>query len=367
MDVFTEQQMFYMQRAVDLGEKGRITAAPNPWVGCVIVKNHTIIGEGFHTQPGMDHAEKVAIDATNVSLKDAEVYVTLEPCNHYGLTPPCTDLLIKHKVRKVFVALRDPDERVSGQGIAKLKASGIKVVEGLEAEKAEASLKPYLHQRRYGSPWVVLKTAVSIEGQVADCHGSSKWLTCKQAREDVGFLRASSQAVIIGKKTALLDNPLLTARKASQQLYDRQPMKIILDTDGNLPNDLNVFLNPERVLYVTSNEISLKNLQKKESLGIEILKVRKDDNGLDLHVIIDYLKKKKFLQVLIEGGRCLHTSFLNKGLANSLIVYQGSKVLGDQGMSMFSDIGRDLSSSLILKLISVDKLGTSTKTVYDFV
>ncbi|QVE49422.1 bifunctional diaminohydroxyphosphoribosylaminopyrimidine deaminase/5-amino-6-(5-phosphoribosylamino)uracil reductase RibD [Chlamydia crocodili] len=367
MEDFSEQQLFFMHRAIELGEKGRFSAPPNPWVGCVIVKNGQIIGEGYHEKKGRPHAEENAINSTSVSVEDSDVYVTLEPCCHYGRTPPCVNLLIKHKISTVYVALLDPDNRVAGKGIFTLRQAGIRVCQGLGKEEAEESLKSYIYQRTFHKPWIVLKSAATLDGQTADSDGESQWITCPEARIDVGRLRASSQAIVVGSKTVLQDDPLLTARKPSGELYPHQPLRVVVDSLGTVTAQAKIFHSPGQSLYVTTTQCSKDHIKNIEKLDVEILVTEPRNSRVNLHELISYLSTKHILQVLIEGGSILHTAFLRERLANALIIYLGPKIFGDQRKPLFGDLGYRLDSAqkILPKFSKV--LGNSLKTCWEIV
>lgn len=365
MEDFSEQQQLFMRRAIEIGERGRITTPPNPWVGCVLVKNGKILSEGYHEYPGGPHAEEIAIRKAHVSLEGAQVYLSLEPCSHYGKQPPCTDLLIKHRVAEVFIALKDPDCRVSGKGIESLKNVGIRVHVGLEEARARKSLQPYLYQRSSCSPWVVLKSAASIDGQVADRNSQSQWITCPEARHDVGFIRACSQAVIVGAGTVIADNPKLTARRASGELYARQPLRVVLDSSGRVPKESQVFHLGGEVLYVTTKHCPSQHLQYLEALGVEIACVKASSSGVDLHEVMRLLANKHFLQVLVEGGATVHTEFLKHHLANAIILYYGPKILGDQKKPLFKELGDCLHTAQAVLPLSADFVGNSLKVFWE--
>src|SRR2546421_3538656 len=201
-----------MAAAVALGEQGRLTAAPNPWVGCVLVRDSEIVGRGFHRAAGEPHAEALALAQAGGRARGATAVVTLEPCTHFGRTPPCTPALVEAGVARVVVAVLDPDPRVSGRGVEELRAAGVAVDVGVGAAEAEASLRPYLHHRRTGRPLCLLKAAVSLDGRTAAADGTSQWITGPEARADSHRLRVESQAVVVGAGTALADRPALTAR-----------------------------------------------------------------------------------------------------------------------------------------------------------
>src|SRR5256885_12437814 len=227
-----------MAEAVALGERGRLTAAPNPWVGCVVVAaDGRVAGRGFHHRAGEPHAEVHALREAGDRARGATVYVTLEPCAHQGRTPPCAPALVEAGVRRVVVAVLDPDERVAGRGIRLLAAAGVAVEVGVGAEPAARSLGPYLRHRRTGRPLCLLKTAASLDGRTAAADGASQWITGPEARADAHRLRAESGAVVVGAGTALADRPSLTFRGVDfgEAPTPAPPLRVLLDAAGRVP------------------------------------------------------------------------------------------------------------------------------------
>ena len=225
-----------MQQALALANQARWHAPPNPWVGCVIVNNKTVIGKGFTQPPGQAHAEVCALREAQEKAQGATLYVTLEPCSHTGRTPPCTQAIIQAGIKKVVIAQMDPDQRVSGKGIIQLQEAGIEVYQGLCQEQAEISLTPYLYQRRTQLPYTLLKAAVSLDGRLAAVDGTSQWISSPEAREAAHLQRAASQAIVIGAKTALNDQPRLTVRHPT--VHPRlAPLRVLLDAKGRVPTE----------------------------------------------------------------------------------------------------------------------------------
>jgi diaminohydroxyphosphoribosylaminopyrimidine deaminase/5-amino-6-(5-phosphoribosylamino)uracil reductase len=330
--------MNFMECAADAGERARYHAPPNPWVGCVIVKNDKIVGEGFTQPPGQHHAEITALQKAGEEAKGSTVYVTLEPCAHFGRTPPCSQALIRAGVAKVCVALQDPDPKVAGKGISELRHAGIVVEVGLAAERVKKSLAPYLHHRTTGLPWCVAKAAISIDGRMTAVDGSSKWITCEHARKDVHELRAQSQAIIIGAETALKDRPQLTVRDFHAEGM-RQPLRIILDSQGRVPREGPLF-DPDlaETLVITGKQ--------------------------PLKQILSDLGRRGILQVLIEGGPKVLTSFWKENLINQLVVYMGPRLLGSSGKALFDLEIPNIELSPRLELLDSKILGSSVRTSY---
>ena len=314
-----EQHRQYMLRAIELAAKGRLTTWPNPWVGCVIVKNGKVIGEGYHRIRGEPHAEPNAVCNATEDIEGSDVYVTLEPCSHHGLTPPCCELLTRMRVARVFVAQVDPDEKVSGRGINYLNARGISTFVGICNKEATYQLRSYLHHRRTGRPWVLGKIACSINGSINCLDGTSQWITSANSRSDVHRLRAESQAVIVGVKTVLADDPLLTVRGAEAANIKSQPLRVILDPRGRtLTEELSHLKvrNPkvsQSVFFTTKETDSIQ----------EIVNVPMIEEGtINLDCVLSYLGKKGILQVLVEGGADTLSNFIQADLLNELVVYQ---------------------------------------------
>ncbi|MCC5831612.1 MAG: bifunctional diaminohydroxyphosphoribosylaminopyrimidine deaminase/5-amino-6-(5-phosphoribosylamino)uracil reductase RibD [Chlamydiales bacterium] len=313
-----------MRWAIRLGEKGRITAPPNPWVGCVLVKEGEILGEGYHLAPGHPHAEAIALEKAGALAKGCTAYVSLEPCVHRGRTPPCAHALINAGVKKVVIPFEDPDPRVSGRGVKALERAGVEVVMGIAKEEAERSLRPYLHQRCRRIPFCVLKAAMSIDGRTAAEDGTSKWITSEEARCDVHLLRAQSQAILVGSETARLDRPRLTVRGFEVE----QPLRVLIDSKGRVPPEGPLFdptLAP--TLVFTEN-------RRWEKEGIEVIELPK----ITLNAILEELGRREVVQLLVEGGSALHARFLKERLADLFCLYIGNCLLGPQGRPLIPDL-----------------------------
>lgn len=323
-----EQQLFFMRWAIELGEKGRLTAPPNPWVGCVVVKDGEILGEGYHVAPGEKHAEVIALEKAGKLAKGATLYVSLEPCVHQGRTPPCVNILVDSGIRRVVIPLLDPDHNVSGKGVKYLQQAGIDVVVGIGAEDAARSLQPYLHHRKTKRPFCLLKAAMSLDGRTAAADGSSQWITGEEAKENAHQLRAESQAILIGSQTALTDLPQLTVRGIAVR---KQPLRVVLDRGGKVPA-----MGPLFDTTLAPTMIFTCNSEKKtewEQKGVEVI-VSKD---LVLEEVLEELGKREILQVLVEGGSHIHSTFIKAKQAHHFTLYIGGCLLGDEGKPLLSD------------------------------
>ena len=327
----TVNDLKFMLRAISVAERARQWAPPNPWVGCVLVKDRKVIAEGWTQEFGGKHAEVVALEKAGAAAKGATAYVTLEPCAHHGRTGPCCEALQKSGVKRVVIALEDPDPQVSGAGIQRLRNADIEVTVGIGAASAEDQLRPYLHQRRTGMAYPLLKTASSIDGRVAAADGRSQWISGTAAREDAHRLRAASQAILVGAGTALVDQPRLNVR-LPDVTPSKAPLRVLLDGSGRVPTTGPLFdpgIAPTLVL--SSDACAPEARQAWEAAGAEVAVVERKGDGLDLRQVLQELGRRGVLQVMVEGGAAVHGSFLREDLAEELVVYIGPKLLGENG------------------------------------
>ena len=354
-------------RAVALGENGRRSAPPNPWVGSVVVDEQgAIAGEGWHQRPGTPHAEIHALVTAGERARGGTAYVTLEPCAFQGHTPPCADALIAAGVRRVVVALEDPDTRVAGRGLARLRAAGLDVEVGPGATSARRSLAPYLHHRRTGRAWCLVKTAMSLDARTAAADGSSRWITGVVARADAHRLRAESQAVVIGAGTALADHPSLTARDVDPPV-DRQPLRVLLDARGRVPASGPLFdtaLAP--TLVVTTEGAPSEAVDAWQAAGAKVETVPAVAGGVDLEATLDLLGRRDVLQAMVEGGATLHGALLAAGLVDRLVAYVAPTVLGPGGLSAFPqpDVGT-MADAEAWRLLSATTLDDDVRLEYE--
>jgi diaminohydroxyphosphoribosylaminopyrimidine deaminase/5-amino-6-(5-phosphoribosylamino)uracil reductase len=331
----------FMGMALSLGERGRLTAPPNPWVGCVLEREGHVVGAGFHQAPGEPHAEVVALTEAGEHARGSTAWITLEPCSHHGRTPPCAAALLAAGVARVVVALTDPDPRVSGRGIEQLRAAGVSVEVGPGADAAAASLRPYLHHRSTGRPQCVHTAAVSLDGRTAAADGSSQWITGPEARVDTHRLRAASQAVVIGAGTALADRPMLNVRHL-EELPPRQPTRVLLDSTGRVPATGPLFdpaLAP--TLVVTTPSVAPEAVKNWLEVGAEVAEVPSapEGAGVDLHAALTVLGDRGVLQAIVEGGPTLHGALVRAGLADRMVLYVGGRLLGAGGLPLLAGPG----------------------------
>lgn len=346
-----------MEQAIALGEKGRYTAPPNPWVGCVFSKGNEIIAVGHHEKAGLPHAEINALKAAGDRAKGATCTLTLEPCCHHGRTPPCTEALIAAKVARVVIGTSDPDPRVAGKGVAALRAAGIEVVIGVLKEKVEASLKPYLYHRSHKRPYCILKAAVSLDGKIAAQDGSSQWISTEEARKDSHILRAASQAILVGSGTALKDDPSLTHRL--EGLTTPQPLRVLLDRKGVVsPTGKLADCTLAKTLVATSGQAPAQWRKSWEAQGAEVVVVE------ELGSLMEILAARGVLQLLVEGGSEIMGAFFSAGFANQLTLYFGPRLIGRTGIPLLPLEFESLKESPTVQLERVERLGQTIRADY---
>ena len=356
-----------MRRAVELGEAVRRRTAPNPWVGCVLVRDGEIVGEGSTEPPGGRHAERVALEAAGDRARGATAYVTLEPCAHQGRTGPCVEPLIATGVAAVVIGVEDPDPNVSGAGVAQLRAHGIPVELGSCRDLVERSLAPYLHHRRTGRAYCVLKTAISLDGRTAAADGSSRWITGPEARADAHRLRAESQAVVVGSGTALADRPALTARDTEPPLH--QPRRVLLDARGRVTAEGPLFdatLAPTLVITTDHAPAAARDAWTAAGAKVEVVGPGPAGQGVDLADVLRLLGHEGVLQALIEGGATVHGAFVAAGLANRMVAYIAPVLLGSGGRSALEWHGPEsITDAMRATVIAVDLVGNDLRIELD--
>jgi len=327
----------FMQQALQLAAKGRFTTAPNPNVGAVVVKAGQIIGQGYHCQAGLPHAEVYALQQAGENAAGATCYVTLEPCSHYGRTGPCALALVAAKVSRVVVAMLDPNPLVAGKGVALLRQAGIEVEVGLCEGEARALNPGFLSRMERQRPWLKLKLACSLDGAIALASGESQWLTGPQARADVQLERAQSHAVLSTATTVLRDDARLTVRTdpgALPTLADgtlRQPIRIILDRQRKLTGQELLFQQPGPIWLIQSNQ-----LPQAEDWGqVRHFSVSEQNEQLDLSQVMTLLAAQQINDVWVEAGATLATTLWQQGWVDELIVYQAPLLLGGAAQPLF--------------------------------
>jgi diaminohydroxyphosphoribosylaminopyrimidine deaminase/5-amino-6-(5-phosphoribosylamino)uracil reductase len=353
----------WMARAVALAEGGRGTTSPNPMVGAVLVRDGRVVGEGFHLAAGLAHAEAVALAAAGDQAAGATCYVTLEPCAHHGRTPPCADALVAAGVARVVAAMVDPDPRVAGAGIERLRAAGVAVEVGAGAAAAATQNAAYLTHRRLGRPRVTLKAAASLDGKVAAPDGSSQWITGPAARADAHRLRAEADAVLIGAGTALADDPRLTVRLPDHR--GRQPLRVLADAAGRVGTGGRLFDGEAATLVATTPTAPAAAVEAWRAAGAEVLVCKEVPAGVDLDDLTKRLGERGVLELLVEGGPRLQASLWAAGLADRLVWYLAPLAIGgERAPGLLAGAGAaTLADARRLWLASVDRLGDDLRVV----
>lgn len=347
----------YIDLCLALAKKGRGAASPNPLVGCVVVKDGAIVGAGYHEKFGGPHAEINALDNAGDNARGAELFVNLEPCSHYGKTPPCADAIIEAGVKRVVVGVIDPNPLVSGKGVERLREAGIEVRTGVREERCKDLNRFFFKRVSEGVPYVTLKIAQTLDGKIADRDGGSKWITSATSRRKVHRLRSGYDAVLVGANTARADDPRLTVRMTE----GRDPLRIVIDSRLRLRATLKCFTERgDRTVVLALNETKKKarKLATLRDLGVRVVHVRKArDGGVDLK---DALKKIVGLGVnslLVEGGAKIFTAFVAKELFDEIRIFAAPMFLGG-GKSAIGDVGaRSLREAKRLEVVEVERSG----------
>lgn len=329
--VFAPDDYRHMQHALRLATEGLFTTTPNPRVGCVLVKEGQVVGAGYHIRAGGPHAEVHALAQAQGNARGATAYVTLEPCSHYGRTPPCAQGLIEAGVAEVVVAMQDPNPQVSGRGIAMLNQAGIRTRLGLLEAEARALNRGFLSRMERQRPWVVMKIGASLDGKTALANGESQWITSPQSRADVQRLRAECCAILTGVGTVLADNPSLTVRQLD---IGRQPLRVIVDSQWSAPRHSQVFQDGNPTLWVG---ISPRPEGDSDGLpkSVACCELSPNKNGrVDWRALLSELAKRGVNQLMIEAGATVNGSLLEEGWVDELVLYQAPVILGGAGRNM---------------------------------
>ncbi|MDD6318227.1 MAG: bifunctional diaminohydroxyphosphoribosylaminopyrimidine deaminase/5-amino-6-(5-phosphoribosylamino)uracil reductase RibD [Succinatimonas hippei] len=365
----------YMARALKLASHGLYTASPNPAVGCVIVRDGKIIGEGWHHRAGEGHAEIMALESVNGSVKGATVYVTLEPCSHYGRTPPCAVRLVHEGIKRCVIAVGDPNPKVSGRGVRILKSAGIEVKTGVLEKKAWFLNRAFMKAITSDKPFVTVKTGMSLDAKIALKDGQSQWITSARSRSQTMDLRARSDAIITGSGTVIADNPRLSVRyaelpgKAKKKVSEseiRQPLKVVLDSRSRLnPDDFELFKAGGRVLWCTAQKKEQSVREERIDDRVTRLYVPSEGGHISLSGVLEYLGAHQIRRVLVEAGGTLTGSFISADLADEVYAFVAPVLLGTQSQSAFVlSAPQTLSESARLCLHSVKKIGDDVRLHY---
>jgi len=325
----------YMSLALRLAAKGLYTTDPNPRVGCVIVKNDHIIGQGWHQKAGGPHAEIHALQQAGNEAKGSTAYVTLEPCSHHGKTPPCADALIQAGVARVVAAMQDPNPLVAGEGLRKLAAAGIQVQSGVLLAQAEELNPGFIKRMRHKTPYVRCKLAMSVDGRTALANGVSQWITGASARRDVHHLRSRSSALLTGINTVLADDPSLNARLDDDGIEVLQPLRVVVDSRLRMPVQAKMLSLPGTTLIATVNNDGQKISQLRQR-GAEVIVMDQRDGRIGLDSLLQYLADQQINEVMVEAGPVLNGALLQQHLVDELIIYMAPCLLGDSAKGLFA-------------------------------
>ena len=348
-----------MQMALDLAVKGEGFTAPNPMVGAVLVKDGRVVGGGYHQKAGGPHAEINAIDAAGSQAKGATLYVTLEPCNHTGRTPPCTRKIIEAGIKRVVLAMKDPNPTVAGGGAEFLKQEGVQVTTGVCREQAQKLNEAFVKYVQSGRPFVIAKCAATLDGRIATRTGDSKWVTGEEARRFVHRLRHAVDAIMVGVNTVRTDNPSLTTRLPGGRGKD--PVRIILDTHLSIPPDAGLLrqASDSDTILVAGRAAGPDRKTAFENQGIRVLESELKDGLIDLHALMQQLGAMEITSLLIEGGSRVLSSAFGAGIVDKIFFFYAPKILGgDDGVPICSGRGAALMrESIAVGNIEVHRFG----------
>ena len=360
--MFSSDDHAYMSQALQLAEKGLYSTSPNPRVGCVIVRDGKIAGSGWHVQTGQPHAEINALNIAGGAAQGATVYLTLEPCSHYGRTHPCAEALIRAKVAKVIIAMQDPNPLVAGKGASLLKQSGINVLVGLMGEWAKDLNVGFVSRMTNNRPWVRMKIAASLDGKTALNNGVSQWITGEAARHDGHRFRARSCAVLTGIGTVLEDDPQLSVRFIETS---RQPLRIIIDSQLKIPTTAKVLRGEGELIFTTTD--NKERISALKEAGARPIILPSEKGKIDLAGLMQILADFEINELLVEAGNRLSSAFIREGLVDELIIYLAPHLIGNRAMGMLQlPELTDLSEKYNLKIKDLRMVGEDIRIMSRF-
>ena len=315
-----------MMRALELATLGRGKVAPNPMVGAIIVKDGKVIGEGYHKRYGDNHAEVNAFENSTEDVTGATMYVTLEPCAHYGNTPPCAKRIVEEGIKRVVIGVLDPNPLVAGKGVNILKDAGIDVVVGVLEEKCRKINEVFMKYIETSRPFVLMKYAMSLDGKISTVTDKSKWISCEESRRDVHKLRNNLSAIMVGINTVIKDNPMLNCRIEG----GNNPIRIIVDSKLRIPLDSNIVNSSDKIqtIVATTDKADKDKIISLKEKDIEILIIESKDDRVDITKLMDKLGEKKIDSILLEGGSELNFSCLQEGIVDKVRIYIAPMILG---------------------------------------
>ncbi|HET6413668.1 MAG TPA: bifunctional diaminohydroxyphosphoribosylaminopyrimidine deaminase/5-amino-6-(5-phosphoribosylamino)uracil reductase RibD [Anaeromyxobacter sp.] len=343
----------FMRVAVSAARRGLGRTSPNPAVGAVVVRDGRIVGRGHHARAGGPHAEVVALRAAGEKARGADLYTTLEPCDHFGRTPPCSLAILEAGVRAVVVGSRDPNPLVRGRGVARLRRHGVPVVRGVLSDECDRLVAPWVTFITKGRPHVTLKAAVTLDGKIATREGDARWISGPEARAWVHRKRNEVDAVLVGAGTARADDPELTTRLPGGG--GRDPLRVVLDTRLRLPRRLRLFRQRSAAPTLLAHA---SGRRRRPWPGVELLRCRRGDGGVDLSDLLRQLAARGVTHLLVEGGAAVHAQFLEEGLVDEVAIFVAPKILGGDGLSLARGRGpARMARVLRLESVRVERLG----------
>ncbi len=350
-----DNDKFFMRRALNLAKKANYKTSPNPMVGAVIVKEGEIISEGYHKKAGLPHAEAEAIMNSTKSLKGSTLYVTLEPCCHKNKrTPPCTDAIISAGIKRVVIAMRDPNPEVAGKGIELLRNNGIEVLEGILVDEAKKLNEFYIKYITTKIPFVIIKIAMTLDGKIATPEGESKWITSEESRKVVHKLRSQVDAILTAYGTVIKDNPQLTSRIKR----GRNPIRIVIDPELKIPFNYHIYNPPPKTIAVVKDDFLTAEKERiLSNRGVEFITY--NSNKVELNWLMNEFGKRGIISLMIEGGSSLNAYAIQQNIGDKIMVFIAPKIIG--GKNSYPCVGgnfyRRLNEAIELEGLSIKKLG----------
>lgn len=347
---------YWMKRALHLAQKGWGRTSPNPMVGAILVKNGKMVGQGYHTKAGEAHAEIVALREAKEEVKGSVLYINLEPCVHYGKTPPCAPQIIQSKVKRVVIGMEDPNPLVSGKGIEILRRAGLEVEVGVlekECRRLNEAFSKFILKKE---PFVILKVAVTLDGKIATRNGDSRWISGEASRHFVHQWRDRVDGVLVGIQTVLKDDPLLTARIKN----GRDPYRIVLDSRLRIPEEARVIgTSPSRAIIASTEMAPKDKIEKLEQMGVQVLLLDTKEGKINLKSCLSKLGEMGMVSLMVEGGSRVNGSFLDEGLIDKLLLFLSPKIIGDRkALGIFDGKGiSSIQEVLVLKGMKTRKMG----------
>ncbi|SFG12795.1 diaminohydroxyphosphoribosylaminopyrimidine deaminase / 5-amino-6-(5-phosphoribosylamino)uracil reductase [Halobacillus alkaliphilus] len=352
----------YMKTAIQMASETVGQTSPNPSVGAVVIKDNELVGLGVHVKAGESHAEVHALKMAGEKAEGAEIYVTLEPCSHYGKTPPCAKAIIDAGIKRVVIASHDPNPEVSGKGINMMREAGIEVRTDVLKEEADQLNLDFFHFIQTGEPYVRLKTAMSLDGKIATHTGESQWITGEEAREDGHTYRHLSDAILVGIQTVLSDNPKLTTRIEGK---GRNPIRVVFDSKLRTPRSSYLVQNEEAPTWIfTGKQASKEAVQELQAFN-HVIVIQQEGEQVDVHQALQYLGEQKVTSLLVEGGGTIADAFVRAGKVEEIITYMAPKLIGGKDASTpVSGKGiSELKSAPEYQVVSHDQIGEDIKIV----